>query len=489
MGKEIEAYPELLDVVKSAGVTDIWCIGFSYGYWVQPFDDLKVTLEAIRMKGLNANIINLPLGHPGESIGAEGDDYPLIPPPHWKSALSVDGKKWYGTSIHEPAASENIQALQTLSEIGIKNVFLDDDFRLARSPNQIGGCFCREHICAFMRKYGYDEKMVEQLFDDINNRKFSPVLTDWVDFISDELTDFFRVMQNAAGDIRLGTMVMYMGSEKSGIRLHDYADVPVRVGECMFSDESFGSVKGKTNELFSVLFHRRFISPDNAFSETTTFPATALSVGNMVAKLAIPVLADVRNTMFMSGATIFPISYWDTLKPALRKQAEMRDKIAGHRPVGPLKHYWGRASRYVGDANPYSLFLAMGIPFEVIDTISDDGWIFMSDSDAVELDNIKNTQAEFVYRPTAKISSSVGIPVDESFDSLMELKKKIIQKIGDTGIPYVEDNLPIVCSWYPEIHTVALWNLSESRHTFTLNTGSRKIPVALEGLDIQIVEM
>ena len=53
---------------------------------------------------------------------------------------------------------------------------------------------------------------------------------------------------------------MYLGAEKAGIRLADYADVPFRVGEFMFDDESFNPVKGKTDELFSSLFHRRFVT-------------------------------------------------------------------------------------------------------------------------------------------------------------------------------------------------------------------------------------
>jgi hypothetical protein len=60
------------------------------------------------------------------------------------------------------------------------------------------------------------------------------------------------------------------------------------------------------DELFSVLFHRRFADPQRCYSETTAFPADRLSAANMAAKLVISTLADVRHTMFMSGLTPFP---------------------------------------------------------------------------------------------------------------------------------------------------------------------------------------
>jgi hypothetical protein len=196
------------------------------------------------------------------------------------------------------------------------------------------------------------------------------ILREWGEFQCDRLTACFLAQKRIAPEVQLGTMVMYMGSEKAGIRLTDYRDVPFRVGEVMFNDRSFAPVKGKTDELFSCLFHRRFARPELAFSETTAFPADQLSARNMAAKLTVSTLSDVRNTMFMSGLTPFPREHWQTLAPAMKQHAELHLKIAGHRPRGPFKHYWGEASRYVGDDNPFSLFLALGVPFEVTDELA-----------------------------------------------------------------------------------------------------------------------
>ncbi len=202
----------------------------------------------------------------------------------------------------------------------------------------------------------------------MRRRELTPVLREWVEFTCDELSACFKAQREAGGEkLTVGNMVMYMGAEKAGVRLSEYQNVPLRVGELHFNDGAFGTVKGKTNELFSALFHRRFVRPELAYSETTAFPADRLSARNLAAKLVVSTIADVRNTMFMSGATPFPIEHWTTLGPAMRRQAALHEKLGGHTTRGPFKHFWGEAGRYVSDDNPYSLFLAAGVPFEVCD--------------------------------------------------------------------------------------------------------------------------
>ena len=97
----------------------------------------------------------------------------------------------------------------------------------------------------------------------------------------------------------------------------------------MFDDASFGRVKGKTDELFSVLFHRRFVEPDRAFSESTAFPADKFSTAHLAAELTVSTIADVRHTMFMSGLTPFPRAHWVTLGPAMREQGDGTNSSRG----------------------------------------------------------------------------------------------------------------------------------------------------------------
>lgn len=479
------ADPGLIELVRQAGVSDIWVAAFLYGYWYPPLQTLMGWRPRIEQAGLVFHAINVPLGHPGDALGATSGTLPLTPPHHWQAGVRIDGTTYAGTSLHNPATEENCDALRKLASAGVDSVFLDDDFRLAREPGAIGGCFCAEHKNRFCQTHGYGDAEWQSLLDAVSTRKLTPVLRAWVEFTCDELTGSFREQQAAAPQVRLGNMIMFMGSEKAGIRLADYRGVPFRVGEMMFDDESFSAVKAKTNELFSCLFHRRYAQPDLAFSETTAYPADRLSARNMAAKLAVSTLADVRNTMFMSGLTAFPRTHWATLGPAMKLHAAIHERLAGHAPAGPMKHFWGEHSRFTGDDNPYSLFLATGVPFHVTDAPARDGWTFLSDADAhgVQASNSPGTQ--FITRPGGKAGEGLRI-VPESLPELFALKHEIVSRL--TGVPYVEQDVPVVCAWYPTARAVLLWNLQEKPVSLTVRRGESIRAVEVDALGVALLE-
>jgi hypothetical protein len=284
-------------------------------------------------------------------------------------------------------------------------------------------------------------------------------------------------------------MVMYLGSEKAGIRLADYKGSLLRVGELMFEDQLFSPVKGKTDELFSALFHRRFVSPEMAFSETTAYPPSKLSAKNMAAKLHISTIADIRNTMMMSGLDPFPFSHWETLAPAMKKAANMHQKIAGQKPEGPFKHFWGESSRMAGTDIPYSLFLASGIPFEVTETPASDGWTFLSDFDAKDVNagKLKTSGTTFVCG-SGNDQKLNGVRFQaENLPEMFAFKHEIIPQLK--GVPYVEDDKPVVCAWYSEIRTVLLWNLSETKESFTIRMDNKKRIIEIGGLDSELIKL
>ncbi len=299
----------------------------------------------------------------------------------------------------------------------------------------------------------------------------------------------FVRLQAAAPDVSLGNMIMYLGSEKAGIPLNRFEQVPFRVGELMFNDKSFDPVKGKTNELFSSLFHRRFAQPNLAYSETTAYPADQLSAKNMAAKLCVSLISDVRNTMFMSGLKPFPVTHWPILGPAMNKSARFHEKIAGHRPNGPFKHFWGWDSRLVGKDNPYSLFLAMGIPFEVVEELPADGWVFLSDEDAraVSDGRLQPVRRNLIARPQNKLSKDKIDLVGENLDDLYAFKNRIVKNLK--SVPYVEQNIPVVFSWYPTAKVALVWNLTQKRQEFTIRYDDRVInQLSIEALDIELIE-
>ncbi len=475
--------PELLNIVKAAGVTDIWLACFFHGHWSPSIETIATWQARIEGMGMDVHNITIPLGHP--SFDAKPPSYSAkVPTDAWKPGVRPDGKKHYGVSLHAPATQANVAALRKIKTTDPGIIFLDDDFRLAPSPSDIGGCFCNEHKAEFLRRNGYNRKHWDELLVDVRERRLTPVVRSWVGDTCDALTASFRAQQEAAApEAQLGNMVMFMGSEKAGIRLPDYTGAPFRVGELMFDDKSFGSPKGKTNELFSSLLHRRFTSPELAYSETTAWPPDKLSAPNMAAKLAVTTISDVRNTMFMSGMIPFPRTHWETLAPAMRKQADLHRELAGHKPAGPFKHFWGEASRWIGDSNPYSLFMATGVPFEVVDKPGREGWTLLSDWDAeaVAAGRLKSEGTTLVCRPSTREPVPEGRIVEEKLEALYAFKRSVLPQLQ--GVPYVEEDAPVVCAWYPTARAVLLWNLAEKEQPVTLRYGDKRQTQTLAALD------
>jgi len=193
--------------------------------------------------------------------------------------------------------------------------------------------------------------------------------------------------------------------------------------------------------------------------------------------------------MMMSGLEPFPFTHWETLAPTMKKAAEMHQKIAGQKPTGPFKHFWGESSRMVGNDKPFSLFLASGIPFEVTEKPASDGWTFLSDFDAedVESGQLKSNGTGFIHgsNPDKKF---IGVRfVAENLAEIFAFKHEIIPQLK--GIPFVEEDKPVVCAWYPESKTVLLWNLSENTETFTLRKDNEKRTVQVDGLDAELISI
>jgi hypothetical protein len=479
--------PELIGIMKEAGISDVWMGSYLQGKWYHTPKELKESADFLESKGFHPHVLTVPLGHPGNAIDPTDNTW-SEKKQSWKNACSYDGSLYSGTSIHSPVVEDNIDANKLLAKEGFDALFLDDDFRLARYPGTIGGCFCNDCKNEFLQKYNYSVADWKELIDSVEKRNPSKVLRSWVEHICEKEYNMFAALQKATPQMEIGIMVMYFGAEKAGIALDKYRNVPFRVGEMMFRDKDFGKVKGKTDELFSALFHKRFITPEMAYSESTAYPQDALSAKNMAAKLTVSLLTDVRNTMFMSGLQPFPVEYWKTLAPAMKKSAQIHEEIAGLKPVGPFKHFWGWNSRLVGKDKPFSLFLASGIPFEVIDDVTKDGWIFLSNEDAKSVveGRVKAKSNNLVVRKEAGIQGDEFIELDETPEDIFAFKKRIVPSLNN--IPYVEGDIPVIFSWYPVGGKALLWNVNEERQNYIIKRGDKTIQsVIVEGLDVTLI--
>ncbi len=484
-----EKNPELIDIMKEAGVTDVWMASYLQGKWFRTPKGLSESAKFLKSKGFNTHVLTVPLGHPGNAIDPSNESL-SEKKESWKNACDYDGSLYSGTSIHPPIVEDNIEAHKQLADEGFDILFLDDDFRLGKFPGKIGGCFCDDCKKEFLEKFNYNSNDWKVLIESVDKRNPTKVLRSWIEHICNKEYDMFVALQKATPQMEVGIMVMYFGAEKSGIDLSKYQDVPFRVGEMMFGDGDFGKVKGKTDELFSALFHMRFVKPELAYSESTTYPEDALSAKNMAAKLTVSLFTDVRNTMFMSGLNPFPVEYWKTLAPAMKKSARLHEEIAGLKPSGPFKHFWGWDSRLVGKDQPFSMFLASGIPFEVIDELTTDGWVFLSNEDAKSVveGRVKAKSQNLVVRKEAKVVGGNFIEMEESLDDIFAFKNRVIPSLKN--IPYVDGETPVIFSWYPTAGKALLWNVNEEKKSYNIVRNGEIIQsVTIEGLDVMLVSL
>ncbi|MDD3470192.1 MAG: hypothetical protein PHE53_09485 [Thermoguttaceae bacterium] len=466
---------------KEAGVTDLWLTTWLYGHYHATWDSFDAAIAKTRTLGMTPHLLSVPFGHPTPYEQGKGNF-----PDGWKPVERFDGRKGWGISCHAPADQDCAAMNRFLADrFGCCDHFLDDDFRFADSPNEIGGCVCPECRVAFLQATGIPESRWDELIIGLRQNEDTPLVRLWVDYQCDQLSAIFRRIRDATPQMDLGIMVMGMGSERAGIRLDDYRDCLFRVGEWMFNDQQYDPIKNKTIELFSVLLHRRFASPGRSFSETTICPENALSKENMASKLAFSTFADVRNTMFMCG---IPASYWPFFALRMKKEARYHEMLAGKKLTGPFKHYWGKAGRYLAGYDAYSLFMALGVPFEVSDTLAEDGWTFLGDHDAntVERGEIHSPGTLCVARGNS--ATNRFIQVDETFESLFAFRKTIIPTLQQERIPYIEEETPVVLGWYPESHAMLLWNVEKTPKTVHIRYGTVSTPVEISALETVLLQ-
>lgn len=487
--------PDLPPLWKESGVTDVWVDTWFYGHFPHPWEKTDRYIDRLRSLGLTPHFIAFPFCHGGGALSpSDPDAFPNLPPPHWKRAKRFDGSEIWGFSWHEPADQELLDASRfLLDRYGPYNLFLDDDFRFANSPSDIGGCVCDECRREFLQKTAQPACRWDELLDDRRENRDTPLLRSWVDFVCDKLTYCFNKTADALPDVDLGIMVMFMGSEHSGIRLDDYHGHLFRVGEMMFNDFWFNDLRNKARELFSSLFHRRFCSPGRAFSETTGYRIANLSPQNMAAKLTVSTLSDVRNTMFMSGLEMIPASYWSVLAPRIRKEAKLHHQIRGRKATGPFKHFWGTADRYMQGDDAFCLFLLTGVPFEVCDTLPTDGWTFLGNASADEMERGLLLSPGTVCLARKDSVSGRYRKLAESFESLFEFRRSLLVTFREKRIPYIEEEIPLVLGQYtlgdgsPDL--LLLWNVNDEEKTVHLKIGEETKVVTVAALDSALVPM
>ena len=97
---------------------------FLSGYWPYPMDDILRWKGLFEKKGVEVQILTVPLGHPGNSLGGLPEFEST--PKNWPRGVDIDGNKYSGTSVHQVITQENISVIQKVSKSGFNKLFLDD---------------------------------------------------------------------------------------------------------------------------------------------------------------------------------------------------------------------------------------------------------------------------------------------------------------------------------------------------------------------------
>jgi hypothetical protein len=310
-------FPARLRQMKRAGVEHLWLYGYFYGHHEADPEQIYRARLLLEEEGFRTGVLSLPVGHPGNSLNPDDPTLELAINPAWHYRIDRRGQKEYFIAcIDEIMTAHNTAAAKEYAQMGFTRHFFDDDLRLGNWGDQIQGCFC--DICIDNFSLCIGQKFTrDQLASAIDS---DPAIREaWIRFNCDKLTGFMH--DTAVPGMTSGIMVMHNGNRIHGISIPDIkAAVPdcmFRVGELHFDDASFLSPGGRVSLAQSVRNHLSLIGENPAYSESTVFPAAAMSPQSWIDKIRFEIGLGLRNIFLMSGTWFFTEPYWSALADAL----------------------------------------------------------------------------------------------------------------------------------------------------------------------------
>jgi hypothetical protein len=483
--------PDLGKLLVENGIEKVWLAGYFYGQWSYDRDKLLRAKSMAEAAGLRTALVNVPLGHPGNSLGEVDKLVPLTIPPHWRYRLNVDGQEVrHCGCLNDASWQDNLGALREARRIGFHEVFMDDDLRLAVGPGVIGGCFCSDCISRYRQQTGASDRELDEIRKQVKGRIRGEALVRWLKFHGGRLTAFLDDCNSIAGDLSVGIMVMYMGNEQAGIELARLRRRLFRVGEGHFDNGSFGNPHGKLVALASAMFHRRYADRSLAFSESTAFPPTGLSAENLGRKIAVPMMADVPNVMFMSGIRMFPKTYWPTLSEHIRHARRLDRELPSGPPTGALKLWFGPGVRSVAASWPLVDCLGLGIPVEAITQVTPGGAYLVQAEDVPFLpENVltdPKTAIVTCSTPKPPVARCRWIDVGGDWPARWRAKEAILEAVGD--VPHIAGATPTAVRWYRNSNKLLVWNINETEQTMEMVCGPSSQRVKLAPGELRLAE-
>ncbi|MBR2693862.1 MAG: hypothetical protein IKE69_06575, partial [Thermoguttaceae bacterium] len=112
-----------------------------------------------------------------------------------------------------------------------------------------------------------------------------------------------------------------------------------------------------------------------------------------------------------------------------------------------------------------------------------DGWTFLGDNDARSLERGEIASPGTVCVTRGESASGRSTAVPEEPDALFAFRRGILRQLQERRVPYVEEETPVVCGWYPEARAVLLWNPEKIAKTVHLYLAGRRSAAELPALE------
>lgn len=313
---------DMLPIMRDTGVETLWLFGYFYGRFESTLAEIEAANKYLVSEGFTVNrAISLPVGHPGNALDGDISSHTdLTIPDTWHYRVDGEGRNTYFcAAIDDVMIKDNAEAARQLRDIGMTKIFYDDDLRTSSTSRIIGGCFCEKCLKSFAEEFGtyYDRQTLYTLLRSESNEELTEA---WTAHNCNAVVKLLKAVTHEG--LTSGIMVAQGGKRRNGI------DIPLikkelpgtffRVGEGNFRDEDFEREEGKSGLIRSLLTHKELIGDvSKTYSETTVFPARALSPENMVEKMRIEVKNGIKNIYLMSGVWLIDEPYWAAIKKAM----------------------------------------------------------------------------------------------------------------------------------------------------------------------------
>ena len=334
--KDVMHHPEIgkrVELMKKAGVEHVWLFAYFYGRHESNPETLYQARKRLLEEGFQTGVISLPVGHPGNSLNPDDDTLELQIKNTWQYRVDRNGKnEYFSACINEEMIKDNLLAAKEYAQMGFTRHFFDDDLRLGNWQGPIQGCFCDRCIEKFNAKYHLqcDRAVLKRAADE--EAGLEDLTIKWIEFNCEKLTAFMK--ETNIPEMQSGIMVMHNGDERHGISIPDIKkavpDCLFRVGEMFFNDETYSKEKYRDMLKAGVKKHLALIGENSAYSETTVFPAAAMSTENFLHRMHTEIELGLRNIFLMSGTWFYTEPYWNTIienRSALEEKAARLDAL------------------------------------------------------------------------------------------------------------------------------------------------------------------